>query len=586
MIDAIPEKTKARNFYWAGYSLKQIDELMPDVNYSTLASWKRRDNWDNASSLQKIDAQLEARYCLLMAKDHLTDADIKSMDAVGKQLERTARIRKFEKSGNGADINPKLSQRRKGKKQDSKKKNYLSEEDVANLNDAFLDEMFDYQKVWYKAKNHDIRNILKSRQIGATFYFAHEAIIDAINTGDNQIFLSASKAQAHVFKNYIIDFVYRITGVELKGDPIKLWNGATLYFLGTNSKTAQSYHGHFYFDEYFWTNNFTELQKVASGMAMQDKYRETYFSTPSTTTHEAYTFWNGKHFNKGRPKKEHIAIDISHKELKHGKLCADGQWRQMVTIEDALEGGCTLFNIDKLRRKYSETDFNNLLMCHFIDDTLGIFRLKELQRCMVDAWEKWKDVQPMLERPFGYNEVWVGYDPSRTKDDASLLVVAPPSVKGGKFRILEKRTFKGMDFEYQAQQIREVTERYSVSYIGIDTTGLGAAVCELVAKFYPAVTPITYNVEVKNRLVLKLKHLVTGGQLEYDASWTDLTMACMTIHKDVTPSGRQVSYQTSRSEETGHGDLAWGLMNALDKFEFEFTGDTGNDVSQSFMRIF
>jgi hypothetical protein len=31
--------------------------------------------------------------------------------------------------------------------------------------------------------------------------------------------------------------------------------------------------------------------------------------------------------------------------------CADGQWRQIVTIEDALAGGCTLFNLDQLKRK-------------------------------------------------------------------------------------------------------------------------------------------------------------------------------------------------------------------------------------------
>ena len=40
--------------------------------------------------------------------------------------------------------------------------------------------------------------------------------------------------------------------VELKGDPMVLPNGATLYFLGTNARTAQSYHGNLYLDEYFW----------------------------------------------------------------------------------------------------------------------------------------------------------------------------------------------------------------------------------------------------------------------------------------------------------------------------------------------
>jgi len=44
--------------------------------------------------------------------------------------------------------------------------------------------------------------ILNSRQIGATWYFAREALLDAIAAGRNQIFVSASKARAHVLKQY------------------------------------------------------------------------------------------------------------------------------------------------------------------------------------------------------------------------------------------------------------------------------------------------------------------------------------------------------------------------------------------------
>ncbi len=48
--------------------------------------------------------------------------------------------------------------------------------------------MFEYQRHWWQAGvNTAIRNLLKSRQIGATYFFAHEALIDAITTGRNQI---------------------------------------------------------------------------------------------------------------------------------------------------------------------------------------------------------------------------------------------------------------------------------------------------------------------------------------------------------------------------------------------------------------
>jgi hypothetical protein len=68
-----------------------------------------------------------------------------------------------------------------------------------------------------------------------------------------------------------------------------------------------------------------------------------------------------------------------------GRLCEDGQWRQIVTVEDAVRGGCTLFGLEELRRKYSPEDFANLLMCQFIDDSASVFTLANLQRCMVDS---------------------------------------------------------------------------------------------------------------------------------------------------------------------------------------------------------
>ncbi|WP_204375625.1 terminase large subunit domain-containing protein, partial [Citrobacter freundii] len=117
------------------------------------------------------------------------------------------------------------------------------------------------------------------RQIGATFYFSREALLRALKTGHNQIFLSASKTQAYVFREYIIQFA-RLVDVDLTGDPIVIGNnGAKLIFLGTNSNTAQSHNGDLYVDEIFWIPNFQKLRKVASGMASQKHLRSTYFST-------------------------------------------------------------------------------------------------------------------------------------------------------------------------------------------------------------------------------------------------------------------------------------------------------------------
>lgn len=107
---------------------------------------------------------------------------------------------------NEADLNPNVRNRNKGERQPVIK-NEFSKEQIAKLTGSFMDNCFEYQLNWHKAGlAHRIRNILKSRQIGATFYFAREALIDALTTGATRFFLSASKAQAHVFKNNIINF--------------------------------------------------------------------------------------------------------------------------------------------------------------------------------------------------------------------------------------------------------------------------------------------------------------------------------------------------------------------------------------------
>ena len=556
-------RRQAALLFWQGYSVPQIAEQL-QVKRPTVQSWKQRDKWEETAPLNRVEFTLEARLIQLYAKPDLTPHDFKVADFLARQMERLARVNRYGQTGNEADLNPNVANRNKGEKK-KPKKNFFSEEAIEKLEEIFRDQSFEYQLEWWRAGlAHRIRHILKSRQIGATFYFAREALLQALKTGHNQIFLSASKTQAYVFRKYIIAFA-RQAGVELTGDPIVLGNnGAELMFLGTNANTAQSHNGDLYVDEIFWIPNFQKLKRVAGGMSSQEHLRTTYFSTPSSLAHGAYPFWSGEQFNKGRnDKSERVDIDISHAALAKGVACPDGQWRQIVTIEDALAKGCTLFNIDTLKRENSVEEFRNLFMCEFVDDKASVFPFEELQRCMVDSLEKWEDYQPFADRPFGHRPVWIGYDPSLRGDSAGCVVIAPPVVAGGRFRILERHQWKGMDFAQQAESIRELTQKYTVEYIGIDATGLGQGVFQLVRSFYPAAREIRYTPEMKTAMVLKAKDTIRRGCLEYDVSATDLTQSFMSIRKTMTSSGRSSTYEASRTEEASHADLAWATMHVL-----------------------
>ncbi|MYM70520.1 terminase [Pseudoduganella sp. FT55W] len=571
----------ARDLYWQGWRISSIARHL-DEKRSTVQAWHARDEWDKFTPLQKVELSLEQRLISLISKDAKTPGDFKEIDLLMRQLERGERIVKYRETGKESDLNPNILARNAEPKK-KPARNAITEEQTAKLLAAFEESLFDYQKTWYRNGDKRTRNVLKSRQIGATWYFAREALIDALLTGRNQIFLSASKAQVHVFRAYICAFVRQTIDMELTGETILLPNGAELIFLSTNANTAQSYHGNFYFDEYFWVPGFTKLNKVAAAMASHKNWRKTYFSTPSSLTHEAHAFWSGDSANKGRATADKVTIDTTHKALAGGAFGADRQWRQIVTVEDAAAGGCNLFDLDELKLENSPAEYAQLYMCHFIDDSASIFPLADLQRCMVDSWVEWADdFKPFAERPFGYKQVWVGYDPALSGDSAGCVVIAPPAVPGGKFRMLEKHQFRGMDFEGQAAFIKKITERYNVSYIAIDRTGLGHGVHQLVKQFFPAVVGLDYTAELKGRLVLKGLSVISKARLQFDAGWTDVAQSFMAIKKTMTPSGRQVTYTAGHSAETGHADLAWAVLNALSNEPLE--GTTANN--SSFMEIF
>ena len=580
------KRRKARALYWMGWRVTHIAEHL-DEPRTTVHEWKRADAWDKAKPVDRVEGTLEMRMCTLINKDNKTGGDFKEIDLLGRQIERLARVHKYSETGKESDLNPNINARNAAPKTQPERNQLGGEEGLEKLKSAFIDSLFKYQLSWWQNSQERTRAILKSRQIGATWYFAREALIDALETGRNQIFLSASKAQAHIFRGYIVAFVKEVLDIDLKGDPIVLPNGATLYFLGTNARTAQGYHGNFYFDEFFWTQSFDQLNKVASGMAMHKRWRKTYFSTPSSLQHQAYAFWSGNRINKRRSKADRIELDLSHDRLAGGFTGEDKIWRQIVTVLDAAKGGCDLFDLDELRFEYSDEEWDNLLMCGFVDESFATFKLTELMRCHVDSWEDWShDFKPFALRPFGFKPVWIGYDPSHTGDAAGLVVLAPPDKPGGKFRVLERTQFKGADFEAQAEEIRKLTLKYNVQHICIDTTGLGQGVYQIVKKFFPAVKALQYSVEVKTRLVLKAQSVMRAGRLEFDAGDLDLQRSFMAIKREMTASGRNVTYASGRSEETGHADLAWACMNALDNEPLEAVALGGVQQGGSRLEIY
>ena len=572
-------KEAAKRLYLRRCSVREIQAHLKLPNKRIIYYWIRQGSWDEMLTDEEPVSAVSRRITLILEKiDPLTKGELDELDRLIAMKDRLIK-QSSKPAAATADDNAQGEQETRrssrgerrergdggGKKREKKAKNDISGLTEVDFLDKFISKMYRYQQELFAAKQNPltcrIRNILKSRQVGLTYYFAGEAFMDAVLSGDNQVFLSASRSQSEIFRSYIIQFAKQWFDIELTGNPIVLSNGAELRFLSTNSSTAQGYHGHVYVDEYFWIRDFEKLSTVASAMGTHKKWRKTYFSTPSAVSHQAYPFWTGEEFRNSKRGKKVGGTWPIEEAYTQGVLCPDGQWRKTITIQDAIDGGCDLFDLELLQLEYDEDKFQQLFYCKFIDSTQSAFGLKDLERCYSDL-TLWEDYDPEADRPFGNSPVWIGYDPSRTRDDATCVVVAPPLEPGAKFRILEKHSWRGQSFKYQAEQVKKLTERFNVQHIGIDTTGIGYGVFDLVRDFYPRATSIHYSLETKNLLVLKAQDTIQGSRIEWDAGWTDIAQAFLTIKRGTTGSG-QVTYSASRTDATGHADIAWAIMHAL-----------------------
>ncbi|WP_336368779.1 terminase large subunit domain-containing protein [Avibacterium paragallinarum] len=564
----------ARHLYLKKWTPAEIAKELGLNSVRPIYYWAEKYNWRNMISEQGIEELIALRIITLTERESKTEQEIKELEAlIDKDLQykkqratlRQKQTAESDKNQSAAQFDGNFADTTERKKRQKKAKNDISHI-TPEMFQPFLDTLFDYQLTCRDNKHHKVRNILKSRQVGMTYYFAFEALEDAILTGDNQIFLSASKRQAEIFKTYIIKMAREYFEVELKGNPIILSNGTELHFLSTNKSTAQGYHGHVFGDEYAWLRNFEEFNTVSSAMATHKKWRETYFSTPSSKFHGAYKFWSGELWKQGSAERKDVVFPSVEAMRKGGCVCPDGQWRYVITIEDAIAGGAgVLFDIDALRQKYSKAAFEQLFMCKWVDDADSIFNIGKLLKCAVEV-SKWKDVDFNDPNPIGRREVWGGYDPAHSVDGASFVVIAPPILPKEKFRILERHQWHGLSYMYQSEQIKKLAEKYNFTHIGIDATGVGVGVYEMVKDFAPrATTAINYSPDVKASMVLKVYDLVDNGLIEWSEQETDIPASFLMIKQTTTRSGGQTTYIADRTSQNQHSDVFWAICNAVDR---------------------
>lgn len=542
------------------------DEICKKLNLNSsriVYEWASKFGWADMLSKEGVEVAITRRIIQLTLIDNKTPGQLKEQESLINQHVKLKKLQALE-------ANPDHTERReksnagtsKGKKKNKNDISHLKEDDFK----IWIDSLFEYQRLMRNVKNDPkmprTRNVLKSRQVGFTYGCAGEAFEDAILTGRNQIFISATRAQAEVFRSYIIKISREFFELEITGNPIVLSNGAEMHFLATSASSAQSRAGNVYVDEYFWIRDFNKVSSVVGACATQKKYHKTYFSTPSAKNHPAYPFWTGEKWRGDVTKRKNIAFP-SDKEMRNGAVCPDKQWRYIIDVNDAVKGGCHLIDPEEIKEENSPDAFSNLYLCQFVDDSSSVFKFNIVEKMMVDE-SKWTDFNTDNERPFENREVWLGYDPSRTRDNACLVIIAPAIGNKNKFRVLKKIYWRGLNFQHHVSEIRKIMHTYNVTYLGMDVTGIGAGVYDLLNSEFPReVVPIHYSNESKNRLVLKMIDVVNSKRLEFSADEKDIAAAFMAIKRGSTASGNMMAFKAERSALAGHADAFWAISHAL-----------------------
>ena len=205
----------ARSLYLHRWTPKEIANELNLPNARIIYYWAQKWHWADMLSHESIEEAINRRILVLANRDNKNELELKEIDSLiaqhcklmaqkSKHTEKLAAI-KAQTQGSYASGEEAAARDDNGGGKRKYRKNDISGIQQEELELFAGETLFFYQQYLRANKHHAIRNILKSRQIGATWYFAFEALEDAIMSGDPQIFLSASRAQAEVFRSYIVN---------------------------------------------------------------------------------------------------------------------------------------------------------------------------------------------------------------------------------------------------------------------------------------------------------------------------------------------------------------------------------------------
>ncbi|HCR4075537.1 TPA: terminase family protein, partial [Proteus mirabilis] len=146
-----------------------------------------------------------------------------------------------------------------------------------------LDNLYPWQTRWYNHRFERNRYLHKGRQIGGSYFFVLEGLLDACLTGRNKIYISHNYDLDNEFISNEMEFVKCFLGIESNAPipKIELDNGAVLYFLPENRKSWVDIIGDIYVSEWSWFQDPSYIVSLVKSVSLNKKWRRTFYSSRS-----------------------------------------------------------------------------------------------------------------------------------------------------------------------------------------------------------------------------------------------------------------------------------------------------------------
>lgn len=159
-----------------------------------------------------------------------------------------------------------------------------------------LNSLFPWQKRWYAQRFQRARDLHKGRQIGADYYFALEAVLDACLTGRNKIFIEPAPADPEdTFISGAINYAALFLGCEVKPctQTIELSNGASIRFVPDTNQCWAGNCADVYVSEWAYFSDPGSAIAAAMAITAHIKWRLTVYSSIDEYNQGAYIKFSG-----------------------------------------------------------------------------------------------------------------------------------------------------------------------------------------------------------------------------------------------------------------------------------------------------